>query len=91
MLALERQSFVVNPAPCFVVWLRPLQHEYDHLDGTVYIDHLSPPEREKVGEKGMMCPCNEHVLHYQLSTLYRLGIGNSAERAKNAVRLKISF
>ncbi|CAM9892191.1 unnamed protein product [Ectocarpus sp. 6 AP-2014] len=27
---------------------RIFQHEYDHLDGTVYIDHLSPPEREKV-------------------------------------------
>ena len=24
------------------------QHEYDHLDGKVYIDRLSPEEKEKV-------------------------------------------
>eukprot|EP00903_Cladosiphon_okamuranus_P021076 g19361.t1 len=27
---------------------RIFQHEYDHLDGTVYIDHLNTPDREKV-------------------------------------------
>ncbi|CAN0117434.1 unnamed protein product [Pylaiella littoralis] len=30
---------------------RIFQHEYDHLQGTVYIDHLSPLEREKVRAK----------------------------------------
>lgn len=34
-------------------FVRRAQHEYDHLQGTVYIDHLSKPEREKVrGREG---------------------------------------
>ncbi|CAN0116280.1 unnamed protein product, partial [Ectocarpus sp. 13 AM-2016] len=37
---------------------RIFQHEYDHLDGTVYIDHLSPPEREKVSEMSFKCLCD---------------------------------
>lgn len=49
---------------CLVVAV--LQHEYDHLDGTVYIDHLSPPEREKVSEESMKCLRDEHVSLYQL-------------------------
>ncbi len=32
----------------FTGWeARIFQHEYDHLDGVVYVDHLTEDEREK--------------------------------------------
>ena len=46
-------SYTVFPASVVVSFISPLifsliQHEYDHLDGKVYIDRLSPEEKEKV-------------------------------------------
>ena len=30
---------------------RIVQHEYDHLDGVLFVDHLSPVKREQVMRK----------------------------------------
>jgi peptide deformylase len=36
---------------------RIFQHEYDHLDGVVYIDRLSPEGRALVGGLVVVCVC----------------------------------
>ncbi|MFA6892090.1 MAG: peptide deformylase, partial [Sphaerochaetaceae bacterium] len=30
------------------LYARTIQHEYDHLDGVLFIDHLSKEEEEKI-------------------------------------------
>lgn len=37
-----------KPAPCLLS--RVIQHEIDHLDGIVFIDHLSPEDKESLSD-----------------------------------------
>lgn len=49
------QAFDVHGKPFTVhadgLYARALQHEYDHLDGKLFIDHLDPAEEEKAIRK----------------------------------------
>ncbi len=41
------KAFTIHATGLFA---RAIQHEYDHLDGKLYIDHLSPSERKHMVE-----------------------------------------
>lgn len=42
----------------FVDWeARIFQHEYDHLDGVLYVDRLKPDGREKVSSRSFHAAC----------------------------------